>query len=169
MLCILLFSIGICSKTEVFEQLYYDLDKHEITALCDTSLWNWQQVSRLRWNPVNENQVVFNAIHNSRYCVKVYNIVAKKEVRCFDMPLYDINTQFILGLSLNFFYCFEFKLTGTAEEALAQIDRKAYLFSWQGSGKELIKVGVSFDHEKRNIGEWKTARTGGIPATTTWG
>jgi hypothetical protein len=26
---------------------------------------------------------------------------------------------------------------------------------WQGSGKTLVKVGVSFDYEKRNIGEWK--------------
>jgi hypothetical protein len=51
-------------------------------------------------------------------------------------------------------YCFEFKLNGTAEEALEQIDRKEYLLPWNGGGKQLIKVGVSFDHEKRNIGEW---------------
>jgi hypothetical protein len=56
-------------------------------------------------------------------------------------------------------YCFEFKLEGSAEEALAQIDRKEYLLPWSGSGKELIKVGVSFDHKKRNIGEWKTTGT----------
>jgi hypothetical protein len=60
-------------------------------------------------------------------------------------------------------YCFEFKLNGTAEEALAQIDSKEYLLSWSGSGKELVKAGVSFDHEKRNIGEWKTAMVPGIP------
>jgi hypothetical protein len=54
-------------------------------------------------------------------------------------------------------YCFEFKLNGTAEEALGQIDSKDYLLPWQGSGKELVKVGVSFDYEKRNIGEWKSA------------
>jgi hypothetical protein len=62
-------------------------------------------------------------------------------------------------------YCFEFKLNGTAEEALAQIDSKEYLLPWRGSGKKLYKVGVSFDWEKRNIGEWKAsavedARTG---------
>jgi hypothetical protein len=56
-------------------------------------------------------------------------------------------------------YCFEFKLNGTAEEALAQINSKEYLLPWSGSGKELVKVGVSFDYEKRNIGEWKTAKT----------
>ena len=52
-------------------------------------------------------------------------------------------------------YCFEFKLDKTADEALAQIDTKEYLLPWEGSGKRLFKVGVSFDPEKRNIGEWK--------------
>jgi hypothetical protein len=57
-------------------------------------------------------------------------------------------------------YCFEFKLNGTAEEALAQIDSKEYLLPWEGSGKELVKVGVSFDYAKRNIGGWKTSAAG---------
>jgi hypothetical protein len=63
----------------------------------------------------------------------------------------------------NFVYCFEFKLhgangsAGTASAALAQIDSKEYLLPWKGSGKTLVKVGVAFDCERRNIGEWKTA------------
>jgi hypothetical protein len=52
-------------------------------------------------------------------------------------------------------YCFEFKLNGTAQEALEQIDRKDYLLPWEGGGKQLFKVGVSFDYGKRNIGEWR--------------
>ncbi|MDR2444626.1 MAG: ATP-binding protein [Spirochaetaceae bacterium] len=52
-------------------------------------------------------------------------------------------------------YCFEFKLNGSAEEALAQIDSKDYLLPWHGSGKKLFKVGVSFDYEKRNVKEWR--------------
>ncbi|MDR0289396.1 MAG: ATP-binding protein [Treponema sp.] len=52
-------------------------------------------------------------------------------------------------------FCFEFKLNGTAEEALAQIDTKEYLLPWEKSGKQLFKVGVNIDHEKRNISEWK--------------
>ena len=55
----------------------------------------------------------------------------------------------------NFVFCFEFKLDKSADEALAQIDRKEYLLPWTGSGKNLFKVGVSFDSAKRNIGEWK--------------
>jgi len=55
----------------------------------------------------------------------------------------------------NFVYCFEFKMNGTAGEALAQIDAKDYLLPWTGSGKKLFKIGVVLDREKRNIGEWK--------------
>jgi hypothetical protein len=59
-------------------------------------------------------------------------------------------------------YCFEFKLNGTPEEALAQIDTKEYLLPWTcpavaGNGKKLFKIGVNFDHEKNNIGDWKVA------------
>jgi hypothetical protein len=55
-------------------------------------------------------------------------------------------------------YCFEFKLNGTAEEALAQISTKEYLLPWEGSRKQLFKVGVNIDSEKRNISEWKVGR-----------
>ena len=54
-----------------------------------------------------------------------------------------------------FVYCFEFKLDKSAEEALAQIDTKEYLLPWTGSVKKLFKVGIDFDHEKRNIGHIK--------------
>jgi hypothetical protein len=56
----------------------------------------------------------------------------------------------------HFVYCFEFKMHGTAEEALAQIDTKEYLLPWEGDGKKLFKIGVEFDREKRNIGTWKS-------------
>jgi hypothetical protein len=57
----------------------------------------------------------------------------------------------------NYVYCFEFKLNGRAEDALRQIETTDYLLPWRGNGKGLFKIGVSFDYEKRNIGEWKTA------------
>jgi hypothetical protein len=58
----------------------------------------------------------------------------------------------------NFVYCFEFKLDGSADEALAQINTKEYLLPWKGSGKKLFKVGVVFDRSKRTIGDWKTEK-----------
>jgi hypothetical protein len=55
----------------------------------------------------------------------------------------------------HFVYCFEFKLDGSAEKALEQINSKEYLLSWTGSGKKLFKIGVVFDTKKRTIGDWK--------------
>ena len=52
-------------------------------------------------------------------------------------------------------YVFEFKLEGTVDEALKQIDEKGYLLPYQTDGRELVKVGVSFNAEERNIGEYK--------------
>jgi len=51
-------------------------------------------------------------------------------------------------------YCFEFKLNGSAEDALAQIDTKEYAYPWTGSDKKVFKVGVNFDYETRNIDRW---------------
>ncbi|QIU96480.1 ATP-binding protein [Bacteroides faecium] len=52
----------------------------------------------------------------------------------------------------DYIYVFEFKLHGTAEEALKQIDDKGYLLTIDG--RQLVKVGVAFDAEKRNLGKW---------------
>lgn len=51
-------------------------------------------------------------------------------------------------------YVFEFKLDGSAEAALQQIEEKGYSFPYGADGRKLVKVGVSFDAEQRNLGEW---------------
>ena len=51
----------------------------------------------------------------------------------------------------DYIYVFEFKLNGTAEEAIRQIDNKDYLLPYTLDGRKLIKVGVDFCKEKRNI------------------
>lgn len=53
-----------------------------------------------------------------------------------------------------YIYVFEFKLDGTAEEALKQIDDKGYLIPYQADGREVIKIGVEFSAENRNINRW---------------
>jgi hypothetical protein len=49
---------------------------------------------------------------------------------------------------------FEFKLNGTAEQALAQIDDRGYAVPWQADGLTVVKVGVEFDRQTRNLGRW---------------
>lgn len=53
-----------------------------------------------------------------------------------------------------YIYVFEFKLNGTAEEAIRQIDEKGYLIPYQADGRELVKVGVEFSAIERNISRW---------------
>ncbi len=52
-------------------------------------------------------------------------------------------------------YVFEFKLDGSVDEALRQIDDKGYLVPYSAKGKKLYKVGVNFDNQLRTIAEWK--------------
>lgn len=51
-------------------------------------------------------------------------------------------------------YVFEFKLNGTAEEALRQIDDRAYLIPYSVDGRKIVKIGVEFDKTTRNIGRY---------------
>ena len=55
----------------------------------------------------------------------------------------------------DYIYVFEFKLNGTVEEALAQIDDRDYLIPYSVDGRRLVKVGAEFDPEKRNLGRWE--------------
>ena len=51
-------------------------------------------------------------------------------------------------------YVFEFKLDGTAEEALRQIDDKGYAIQYEAGDKRVVKVGVNFEKDKRTIERW---------------
>ena len=51
-------------------------------------------------------------------------------------------------------YVFEFKLNGTAEEALQQINEKGYAKPFQTDNRQVMKVGVEFSAETRNVSRW---------------
>ncbi len=51
-------------------------------------------------------------------------------------------------------FIFEFKLNGSAKDALDQIQRSDYAQKYQTSPKITHLFGVAFDHKDRNIGEW---------------
>lgn len=54
----------------------------------------------------------------------------------------------------DYIYVFEFKLNGTAEEALQQINEKGYAAPFQADNRKVVKVGIEFSAEERNIGRW---------------
>ena len=52
-------------------------------------------------------------------------------------------------------YIFEFKLDGTADEALQQIEEKGYAREYDSDKRQVFKIGASFSSETGTIGEWK--------------
>ena len=51
-------------------------------------------------------------------------------------------------------YVMEFKLDGTAEEALQQIRDKGYALPFASDARRVFKIGVNFSSETRNIERW---------------
>ena len=55
----------------------------------------------------------------------------------------------------NYIYIFEFKLDGTADEALAQIEEKGYARPYEADSRKLFKVGTVFSSETGTISDFK--------------
>ena len=54
----------------------------------------------------------------------------------------------------NFTYVMEFKFDGTAEEALQQINDKSYTMPFEVGNRKVIKIGLNFSKQTRNIERW---------------
>ena len=57
----------------------------------------------------------------------------------------------------SYVYVMEFKLDGTAEEALRQIEEKNYALPFAADPRKLFKVGVNFSNAIRGIERWVVA------------
>ena len=55
-------------------------------------------------------------------------------------------------------YIFEFKLDGTADEALRQIKEKGYATEYLADGRPIRMIGCSFSSETGTVGEWKVEK-----------
>lgn len=51
-------------------------------------------------------------------------------------------------------YIFEFKLDGSAEEALKQIDEKQYALPYLNDDRKLHKIGVNISSRTRTVEDW---------------
>lgn len=54
----------------------------------------------------------------------------------------------------DYIYVMEFKLDKSAEEAMEQIDSKDYTRQFQTDGRKIVKIGVNFSSENRNIDKY---------------
>lgn len=76
-----------------------NLEDKSTKIIGQSNAWNWQQGTRLRWFSADE--VSFNDFNEGRYYNRIVNINDMSE-RVIDWPLYDINSDRSLGLTLNF-------------------------------------------------------------------
>jgi len=104
-----------------------------------------------------------NELHYKTIIYCLFLIITPFVVRCEEKSAG--GRADIVVETANSVYVFEFKLSAnaTADDALRQIDEKGYLIPYtvtkaaDGTQKKLLKIGVSFDAEKRTIGDWKIA------------
>ena len=54
-----------------------------------------------------------------------------------------------------YIYIFEFKLDGSADEAMRQIEEKGYAREYESDSRKLYKIGAVFSSETGTIEEWK--------------
>ena len=55
----------------------------------------------------------------------------------------------------DYVYIFEFKLDGTADDALAQIEEKGYARPYAADSRKLYRIGAVFSSQTGTIAEWK--------------
>ncbi len=59
----------------------------------------------------------------------------------------------------DYVYIFEFKLDGSADDALAQIEEKGYARPYAADSRKLYRIGAVFSSQTGTIAEWKVATT----------
>lgn len=84
-------------------------EKHEdgfeknFTVFAKTTTWCWQQGCMLQWHPQKPNRwVVFNDLVTDRYGAKIVDVKDGENVRTYADPVYSINPNGTLAVTLNF-------------------------------------------------------------------
>lgn len=79
--------------------------------------------------------------------MSVYTVLAEKEQSEGRVDCIVETPQYV--------YIFEFKLDGTAAEALQQIEAKGYARPYEADNRVIVKVGVNFSSKTGTIEEWE--------------
>ena len=61
----------------------------------------------------------------------------------------------LIAQTEDFIYLMEFKLDGTAENAIEQIKNREYAAAYKNFNKKIFLVGVNFSKEERNVESWE--------------
>lgn len=90
------------TKKDVVDIAYFDLKEKQYHTISKSHAWSWQQGSRLRWNPKNQKEILFNNVEDGRFVCQIWDVYSKEKVKTIPLPLYDIDQQLCYGLGVNF-------------------------------------------------------------------
>jgi hypothetical protein len=76
------------------------------------------------------------------------NVYTKTQVKCAGG-----RTDVVVWMAETI-YVFELKVTGSAKDAISQIDEKGYAIPFETDGRKVVKVGAIFDKETRVPSDW---------------
>ena len=84
-------------------------NNNKYTKLAETTAWNFQQGSLLRWNPAAPNdEIIYNSNENGQYKGVILNIKTG-EKRYTDYPLANVDSSGNYGLGINFSRLYDFR------------------------------------------------------------
>lgn len=87
------------SKADIY---LYELATGESRKLTSTKAWCWQQGARVRWNPNNSKELLFNDYRDGSYLCMKLNIENGHIEVLSHFPLYDIDFNKQIGYGLDF-------------------------------------------------------------------
>ena len=77
-------------------------------------------------------------------------------MRCFNLEIHTPTGRVDIVLQTKTtLFLFELKLNKSAEAAMKQMDLKDYKSKFANCGLPIVKVGISFDSERRTIVDWE--------------
>ena len=112
-------NLHLCHKVKFWERMpkkgekaeigVIDINSGKYTKLTETTAWNFQQGSLLRWNPAAPNdEIIFNSNENGTYKGVILNIKTG-EKRFTDYPLANVDSKGEYGLGINFSRLYDFR------------------------------------------------------------
>ena len=87
---------------DAVEIAYYELANQRFEKVAESHAWSWQQGSRLRWNPLNQSEILFNNLEDGKYVCQIWNIEKKVKIQTIPIPLYDVDRGMHYGIGVNF-------------------------------------------------------------------
>ena len=83
--------------------ILHDCKKNINEVIGKTNSWNVQQGCMLQWiGPKYDKQIIYNDFRQGKFCAICYDIISKKEIKEYSMPIYSVSSDGKFALTLDF-------------------------------------------------------------------